>query len=373
MAFVAFDGSPLNFIGWNILDSQTASAGTVDATNESVAMIGHLYWEDGGTHTVDTTGSSSLQWRTNAVTNANGGTTTKVGLADVITTAGPPARANHASDVISFDVAAVFTGGGGGITATAWNTSVPTTGTKTIAHNQLVAFAIQMTARGGADSIVVLNTTMLAATNRPQVTTFASGSYSAATAAPNCIVVANDGTIGWLFGSILHSVTASNRTFNNASSPNEYGQLFDLPVGTKVHGIYAMVDPDADGDFVLYADPLGTPAIVRTASLDLNTAVSANFQRIYATFDTPYTVNRRTKIAAISKPTSGSSLSIRYRTFADAAHRVTEIGGTKSYGVSRSGGSGAFSAENSNLDTYYLGLLCSHYDHGIRPVGGLGI
>lgn len=89
---------------------------TMDAANEAIIAIGHMATSDKGSHTINTTGSSSIGWRSGAVTFANAGTTVKVGIAPVDTTNGPPGRASHVTDVIAFDVSADFTGGGGGIT-----------------------------------------------------------------------------------------------------------------------------------------------------------------------------------------------------------------------------------------------------------------
>src|SRR4051812_37591642 len=75
---------------------------TLDATNESVHMIGYFSWEDGGTHTVNTTGSSAIEWRTGASTFANAGTTVKVGIAAVDTATGPVGRAVNVADAVTF-------------------------------------------------------------------------------------------------------------------------------------------------------------------------------------------------------------------------------------------------------------------------------
>jgi hypothetical protein len=109
MALVSLGGcQPTMLIGGILsvsgIPTTTTTATTLDAANEAVIYIGHMWWEDGGSHTVDTSGSSSLNWRTTTVTFANAGTRVKVGLADVVNAAGPPARAVNVSDVITFDV-----------------------------------------------------------------------------------------------------------------------------------------------------------------------------------------------------------------------------------------------------------------------------
>jgi hypothetical protein len=139
------------------LPSVLATAAILDSANEAMIMIGYVVTSDGGSHTIDTTGSSSLQWLTgSSVGFTQAGTTVKVGLAAVDTATGPPPRAVNVSDVITFDVSRSMTGGGGGIAgANTWQTHVPTSGTKTVANGDFIAFAIQMTAWATADSIRV--------------------------------------------------------------------------------------------------------------------------------------------------------------------------------------------------------------------------
>lgn len=345
---------------------------TIDAANEAVIMSGHVITSDGASHTINTTGSSALHWLTGAVTFADIGTTVKVGLAATDTANGPPVRAVHVANVITFDVSATMVGGGGGITADAWQTDIPDAGTKTIANNDLVSFAIQATARAGADSILV-STTNAGASNslqRPSVTSFLGGSYATIPSTPNALIVFSDGAFGWFYGSdVAASVTA--RTFNSASTPDEVGQLYDLPMPLRINGLYFWVDPDANFDAILYSDPLGaTPVAERTVSVDANAVTVASVRRMELPFSTPYDYLGG-PIALVIKPTTTSSITTHYKTQADAAHRITDVWGTDGYGVTRTNGTGAFANANSSLDHYYIGLLLGGSDDGAGGGGGL--
>lgn len=364
--------STLVGIGQNCLNTSNPqmTQTTLDAANEAAIFIGRIITSDGSSHTIDTTGSSSLQWRTDTSTFANAGTTVKVGLAAVDAATGPPARAANAADVITFDVSRSMTGGGGGITSGAWQTHVPTAGTKTIANGDLVAFAVQMTARAGADSVTVRSA---AATSNsmslPSVTGFTGAAYAAVTSLPCAIIVFSDGAIGWFYATDVFSV-ANNRSFNSGSSPNEYGQLYNFPFSYRVYGIYGWVAAAADCDIVLYSDPLGTPVAEKTVAIDSNTVAAATVRRFSVLFPAPYDVAANASVAAVFKP-GGSNITVYYKTLADAAHRVTDSGGTSSYGVSRA--SGAFANANSSLDHYYIALLIGAFDNGASagPVGKL--
>jgi hypothetical protein len=372
MALQSLPGTPFVAIGPGIMTAHatpTTANTTMDAANEALIMVGYAVTSDGGSHTINTTGSSSIGWRAGAVTFANAGTTFKVGIAAVDTANGPPARASNTTDVINFDVAASFTGGGGGVTANAWQTSVPTTGSKTIAHGDLVAICLQMTARGGSDSIIATIGTAAGQTHRPTITPFTGGTYTTQTQIPNAFITFSDGATCHLLGTDLFS-SINTRTWSSGSATKEYGQLYNLPFPMKVCGIYGWLDPDADCDIVLYSDPLGTPVAEKTISIDLNTVSSANVRRFHTLFATPYTTTANQNIAAVFKP-GGSAVSATYRTIANAGHRVADVFGTSGYGISRA--SGAFADANSSLDHYYIGLIAGAFDDGAGGASGGGI
>jgi hypothetical protein len=347
------------------LPASGVSAIGPNAANIAAIFIGRIVTSDGGSHTLDTTGSSSLGWRADSVTFANAGTTCAVGLAPVDTGNGPPARPSNTTNVINFDVKATFTGGGGGI-ATGWQSSVPTTGTKTIANGDLVAFAVQMTARGGADVVLVSYLTTSITVSRPTVTGFNGSSYSNRDASPNCFITFSDGAFGWFEGSDVVSTTTT-RTWNSGSATKEYGQLYQMPFPMKVRGIYGTAVILNDTDVVLYSDPLGTPVAQKTVSIDANAVASTSSNFFYELFASPYTAAANQPLGAILKP-GASNISTFFKTQNNAAHRITDPWGTSGYGISRA--SGAFANANSSLDHYYIGLIVSAFDDGAGGGGG---
>ena len=109
MALVNLDGVPLTQVGFPIHSGAFHTGGwttidTIDATNEAVIFIGQIWTTDGGSHIIDTSGSSALGWRTNNVALSNAGTIVKVGLATVDAGSIPPARATNVGNVITFQV-----------------------------------------------------------------------------------------------------------------------------------------------------------------------------------------------------------------------------------------------------------------------------
>lgn len=373
MALQAIPGSKQIFVGPNAWLSNTTpvavTATVLDAANEAIILIGRIETSDGASHTIDTTGSSSIQFRTAGVTFANGSTSLSVGIAAVDTSNGPTARAVNVADVITFDVKAVLTSAANPPTANAWQTKVPTTGTKTIANGDLVAVCIQMTARGGADTVSVSTNAITTALNRPVVTQYTGASYAAAAAVPNVLITFSDGALGWIsFGDVFTSFTT--RTWNSGDATKEYGQLFSLPFGTKIYGAYGWLAPAADCDVVLYSDPLGTPVAEKTVSIDLNVVAVATGRKFAEYFSSPYTYTANTNIGIVFKP-GGTNVSAYLKTLNSATHRVTDPWGTSGYGISRA--SGAFANANSSLDHYYIGLIVGAFDDAVStaPVGRL--
>jgi hypothetical protein len=358
MSLVALDGTPLvaigqPFIPGSVLGLPGATSLLQDAAKEACIMHGHIITDDGGSHTIDTTGSSSLGWRAGAVTLANAGTTFKVGLAALDTANGPPARAANASDVITLDVSGSYTSAAAP-TANAWNQKVPDSGTKTIANGDLVAFCTQMTARGGADAVNTSNGTGVVGVPRPGVTGFVGGSYADAGTPPNAVITFSDGHLGWFYGGAVFATASTGQSFNNTGT-NEYGNLFQLPFPVKIYGLYAACNVAGDTDFVLYSDPLGTPASAKSVSVDLNVISTSQARYSSYLFASPYTTTANKPVAAIVKPTSATSVQFVYKTYNAAAHQVTEMCGTNGYAVNRA--SGAFAAQNSSKDRFAIGLL----------------
>lgn len=378
MALIALDGTPLVRMGGasvcGIPSIGTLGNVTIDGANEAAIMIGQIFTEDGASHTIDTSGSSSLGWRTGSITFANGGTTAKVGLAAVDLTAGPPARAVASTHVITFDVNASFTGGGGGITGTSWQESVPTSGSKTIANGDLVAFAVQLTARAGADVLTISVYGNTVGQSFPGVTFTQSAAYASSGAAPNAVITFSDGTLGFFFGGSVASVGATSLSFNSGSSPNEYGNLLQAPFPMKVYGITLGANLSGNCDVVLYSEPLGTPAAEKTRSVDLNTLFAPGNSTVNdLLFSSPYTVPANTPVAVILKPTSVTNVTMFYRTCNAASHQKAESFGANGYAVNRA--SGAFAAQNSNKDRFPIGLLVGGFDNaagGVTPhvIGG---
>jgi hypothetical protein len=377
MALVALDGTPLVIVGSPMREGMvsmgTLVSTTLDAANEAHIVVGQIFTEDGASHTINTTGSSSLGWRSGATTFANASTTVKVGLAAVDTATGPPARASNSTNVVNFDVSKSMVGGGGGITTTSWQEHAPDTGSKTIANGDLIAFAIQMTARAGADSVLVSAVSSHSGnqTQMPTVTEYTGGSYSAGSGLlPNVVITFSDGALGFFFGGWVASVGSTTQTWNSSSGTKEYGNFFQMPVPAKIHGLIINCTIGGNTDVILYSDPLGTPVAEKTISVDLNTVGVATANRLnIQLFASPYSSAASQPLAGILKPTSGTNIGAPYKTFNVSAHQKSETLGVNGYAINRA--SGAFAAQNSSKDRFGIGLLVGAFDAGGSAAGGI--
>lgn len=375
MAIAALGGMPLLLVGsagrQNLPSVAALGNTTLDAAAEAIIMVGHVVTTDGASHTINTTGSSALEWRSGTCVFTSASTTVKIGLAAVDLTTGVPARAVNAANVITFDVARTSIGNDGSITTAAWQTHVPNSGTKTIANGDLVAFCVQMTARGATDSVLVSTVSGAIGVSLPTVTGYTGAAYATTAGLPNVVITFADGARGYFFAGFVASIGATAQSWNNISNPKEYGNFIKVPVPAKAYGIGCSPTLGGDCDLVMYSDPLGTPAALATISIDKDTIGSASANMAYAPFATPISMTPGVAYAVIAKPSSATNISLPYLTLNSATHQEAYSLGTNAYAINRN--TGAFVAQNANKDRFAIGLMISGFEHGVAPVYGPGI
>ena len=349
----------------------------LNAIGETLYFIGTIILENplSSSKTISAAGGGSIVWHAGISTFANGGSTFKVGIQDV-STASSPVQGDG-----TFDVEASFTGGGGGITSSAVNTSVMTSGTKTIANGDLIAITLSMTARGGADSVTIytnVSNSTWDASNIPCVVANTGGSYARqASYMPRAYIVFNDGTIGWLFGNTFHSTTGSVTYNSGTGTADEYGMLIKVPhtfyaTGVKVFCSYA--GNSSDMELLLYSDPLGTPVAERTITVDATqiAATGTNLQSLYA-FTTPFMLKANTAYAVTARPTTANNITMFYEDTNSSTGGKTGAPNATAYAVRRLDNSGAFSDYNGGTATTRqmgIGLLGTYMEQGVNMCSG---
>lgn len=358
-------GMPLRQMTVSPVNINSINENFLNATNSAIVAIGQMWWDDHASHTVDTTGSSAIGFAIGSGTWANASSVLKVGVAAVDTSNGPTGRPVVSSSLITPDVAAVIAGNSG-LTQLAWNEVVPTTGTRTIGHGELIAIFVQMTNRAGSDSILMRSMGNGGQTNgMPNVCTYNGTTFSSQQLCPNFTLRASDGTRGSLKGSYIISGGSTNKTFNSGSTPSEYGNVIQVPYPCEAWGVVVYGNISGDCDFVLYSDPTGTPVSRASVSVDANTvgASGACCHDLVFTTGFGYALTAGVPYYIAMKPTSGTNVTISFETLANTAHQtMVQGGGDDGYGASRSGG--AIASQNSGLDRFFIGLLVGGGDTG---------
>ena len=354
---------------------------TLNAAGETCVFAGHIILENplGGSKTISAAGGGSITWIAGAVTFASGSSTFKVGIQDVHAAASPTQGDG------TFDVEASFTGGGGGVTASAVNTSVMTSGTKAINHGDMAAVVLSLTARGGADSIVIRATPpasiSLANNGFPTVSEYTTGSYAkTASAVPLAVITFDDGTLGWFHGAPFfnYNNTPTSLAYNSGTATaDEYGNYLNYPFTYNAIGITFLGQisgTSADAELLLYSDPLGTPVVERTITLDATQApVTASVMNSIHLFSTPFQLKANTPYAVTMRPTTANNITLYHRDVGSVAQGETSEIGTYCYACRRLDNTGAFSDYNGGTAKTRLmsvSLAGTYMEQGVNICSG---
>lgn len=343
------------------------SGQTLDAANEKAALCGYLVWQGRATSKA----VSKIHFRTDSVTYADAGSSLRVGLQDLATSAGPPTQPDG-----SFDIFDDIAGGDAELTSASDSTFVTatmTSGSKTLSTGDKIAVVWEMTARGGTDSVrlaALSHNTNLAS---PVGLVDTTGSW-AVSSLPLVIIEASDGTLGTIVGTIPITASAT-QAFSDSSDPDEYGLVFKLPVEVKVTGVMMTIQSagaTSDFDINIFSDPFGTPAAVSGTTFSIlgengNTGGRAPYM-IY--FPAEVTLSAATDYVLALKATGAGNVTICIYTLRDAADRP--LLGLNNCGLTtRNGGTGAFAATTTTQVPHFVLMISSVHD-GSGGAGGSG-
>jgi hypothetical protein len=348
--------------GWPLRMSQSTEV--VDAAGESLAIVGRIQLTSGpGTSKTISSAGGSASFTLFGVTFASGSTTVRASVQDVTSGGVEDGTA---------DVHGTVTGGGGGFTGGAVNTIAMGTGTKTIAHGDLVAVVIEMTARGGSDSLTFITTGGNNTGSMPFASVDSGSGPTKTSKAAAVMITFDDGTLGHFGEHYVPAWTWTGLSYDSSSSPNEYAFLFQVPFPATVSrltGHISDLDTGENGALKLYSDPLGTPVEERSATVTADESGQAGSTDGSSLVDlgiTAYTLSRNTWYAVAYKPSTTGARTLLSRTLGAAGHRATCWLGTNMSGGSRS--SGAFTANNTVIPA--LGFVISEIDDGTGSGGG---
>lgn len=294
--------------------SVVGGATTLNATGEACQLVGAIHLENplSGSKTISAAGGGKIVWLTNSITFANAGTTFVVSIQDV-SAASSPGQGDGVNDV-----SVSYTGGGGGVTANAIQQSTMTSGSKTIVHGDLVSLVFSMTARGGTDSITIQHaptgTEVSANILGGSVIENTSGSYANISAYPMAYIVFDDGTVGFMYGFSMQATSSLVTINSGTATADEYGNFIYLPFTFYALGIKATINfagNSSDCELVVYSDPLGTPAVQRTLTVDATQASATLAVRFMGLpFTTPLLIKPYTPFAVTCRPTTTNNLTV---------------------------------------------------------------
>lgn len=327
------------------LSSMTAQA----AANERRAVVGKVYMADrgaGGARTISNAGGK-IHWLPGTTTFANAGTSLDIGIQDVSVSAGPTPQPDG-----TFNVKATYVGGTDTITASAWNSAAMESGTKTITHGDLISIVFDMTARGGADSVIQQMVAGGQTSGWPVSNTYTAAAWAASgiTGAIICAIEFDDGTFATLFGiPPLSALTAE--VYSDATNPDERGNVFRVPFNCKVGGFRAFVKPtDATSDFTvaIYSDPFGTPAVVSGSSVTVlaeTVGKAGSTLELWIPLAAEVTLQKNTDYVIAVKADGAGNVAMTAVSVANANYKNLMIsGGATVSKTTRNNGTGAFAA-----------------------------
>lgn len=338
---------------------------TINAVGESHAVIGRVRLVGGsGSKTLSSAGGKIIFGANLALFGA--GSTYRVGVQDVDSTGLEDGAWDTYKDLV----------GGTYSFVVGWNTAILDNGSKNIAHGDLIAIVLEMTARNGTDALNVRTT--ISATGIPSVGLFPYGSSD--TGSPTktnavlwaCLIF-DDGTAGWIEGLPIltqQALTQSTAAFNTGTTPDEYGMLFQVPFRARLGWASFVISNVASADdfeMVLYSDPLGTPTVVRTVTVDADLVSNISTHPFVGSFADILEPN--TDYVLAIRPTTANSLSWVYYDMGsgyDVLKKQYPLPVLKD--VSRSDQTGAF----AETQAYYLpmfGLGFDQIDNGLSAGG----
>lgn len=371
MSFASFSnrGILIHPAPYGPLDSTPITSTAINSAGESVCCIGRVVMPGGpGTSKTCSSAGGKVAFHISSLTFANAGTNVRVGLQDIAATG---------IEDGTFDVYADFVGGGGGLT-TGVNNLAMTNGSKTLTYGDVVGIAMEMTARGGAADSVVVTRINVSQALHPYMTqdTAGTGAAKIGTTLPMATIVFDDGTVGWVGADSWIWGSETQSAFSNASTPDEYAMIFQVPFACRITSLYAYLSSMAstdDFELILYSDPLGTPVAERTITVDADLMSSGTSGFCEFPLATTFDLSINTDYAVALRPTTANTIQFDRIIFGtgNAALRGATMLGTNWYQASRTNQTGAFGSSDTTKIPMF-GFRAVSFDDAVVPPSGGG-
>lgn len=181
---------------------------------------------------------------------------------------------------------------------------------------------------------------------------------------PTMALKYSDGTYGVLTWPVNPGKVINTRTFNNGSTPDERGLIFQIPFPARISGAWVKIDLDAAADIVLYDN---ASSVLASKSLVSGQRAFTTPDNARIDFDTPVNLSANTNYRLSIKPTSASSVSIADFDINASALLSAMDGGSTWMSTSRTD-AGAWTDTNTNRP--YMGIILDGFDDGASTGGG---
>jgi hypothetical protein len=210
-----------------------------------------------------------------------------------------------------------------------------TVGSKTLADGDLVAIVAKMPVRAGSDSIVINSVNTMNQLPTLNVGFPYGTSNTAGTLARHqslmlfALLVADDGTVGWIEGLPLPLglISMVNLSLNLNSTPDEYIGTFAAPARIQINSIGLALNNIVAGEnfeVLLYQNPYGSPIVLATVAADPDLTAQTNVQAGLHLYPIPpTTLVAGTTYGIAVRPTTAGSINISYVNLAAAGLAAT--------------------------------------------------
>lgn len=170
----------------------------------------------------------------------------------------------------------------------------------------------------------------------------------------------------------LPACNGAGQSFNTGSTPDEIGNIINVPFACRVWGFWLVADIDNAADVVLY-DTNGT-TVLRTVSIVPAERTGTGTGLYYMPFTTTQDLAINSSYRIVLKPTTGSNVQIQRMTVLAAGHMDMAPLGQECYETSRAD-AGAWT--NTTTQRVSIGLLIDGLSDNVgggglsaNPVGG---
>lgn len=336
LPFPAYDGSTALYSGL-----------LIDAAGEKAAFL----FQAPNTGTID-----QLGWRTMTVTT---GATVDVRLETVDAATGFPSGTLWATNTNGSQVVASTDDN------TWFNTSL--TAGASVNKGQWLAMVIVNPASPGNMNIARVDELLVTSDISPFIAQYTTTWAKQVSYSPVCAVRYSGGNYYAIEGMYPFSNLGS-LFFSNSSTPDEIGNIFQMPFPCRVTGFWKAGSTDGDMDVVLYDSNGSTPLLTLAVDKDIHTFTS-NAVGV-GRFDSTVNLAKDTDYRIVLKPTTTTAVSLLGVSVPAVAMMDALCGGQKVHNTSRTDG-GSWS--QTTTDRMMIGILFDALDDGAGGgAGGVG-